>query len=133
MAVLSLLQFAHADLSCGIDCSMQSPPVLSILCRDNILLAWSSWSLGSTQTRLPMGFDLLNANFLSSSIFSLPLFVFFAGQASREAHLHLYFKPGPVASSCSPHQPSALGIHGKCLPWWHRLHYQERRVAEEVR
>lgn len=70
---------------------------------------------------------------LSSSIFSLPLFLFFAGQASREAHLHLYFKPRSAAGSCSPHQPIALGIHGKRLPWWHRLHHQERRVAEEVR
>ena len=73
----SLLQFAHADLSYGINYSRQSPPVLSILCRDSISLAWSSWSLGSTQTRIPVGFDLLNAKFLSSSIFSLPLFLFF--------------------------------------------------------
>jgi len=80
-----------------------------------------------------MGFDLLNMNFLSSLTFSLPLFLVFAGQASREAHLHLYFKPGPAASSFPSHQPTALGIHGKCLPWWHWLHYQERRVAEEVR
>lgn len=105
-----------------------------------LLLAWSSWSLGSTQTRTPVGLDILNADLLSSSHFILPFILFsfiylfiFVGQASREAHLHFYFKPGPVASSCSPHQPAALAIHGKCLPWWNWLHYQERRVAEEVR
>lgn len=73
----SLLPFAHADLSCGINHSMQSPPVLSVLCRESILLARSSWSLGTTQTRTSVGFDLLNTNFLSSSIFfpsSLPGF-----------------------------------------------------------
>ena len=30
---LSALQFAYADQSCGISHDMQSPPVLSILCR----------------------------------------------------------------------------------------------------
>lgn len=57
---------------------MQSPPVLSSLCRGSILLAWKFWSLGSTKTRIPAGFDLLNTKFLSSSILSpssLPVFL----------------------------------------------------------
>lgn len=51
------------------------PPGLCISCRETILLAWSSWSLGNAQTRIPVGFDLLNTSFLSSSVFSLPLFL----------------------------------------------------------
>jgi len=65
--------------------------------------------------------------------FVVVVVVVFVGQASREAHLHLHFKPGSAASSRSPHQPSVVGIHGERLPWWRWLHYQERRVAEEVR
>lgn len=36
-----------------------------------LLLAWSSWSLGSTQTRTPVGLDILNADLLSSSLLSV--------------------------------------------------------------
>lgn len=50
------------------------PPGLNISCRETILLAWSSWSLGKAQMRIPVGFDRLNTNFLSSSGFFLPLF-----------------------------------------------------------
>lgn len=74
------------------------------------------------------------ASRLSRQTFSLHLFSpsVFSGQASREAHLHLYFQPGAVASSCPAHQPPALGIHGKRLSRRHWLHYPEGRVAEEA-
>lgn len=50
-------------LSCGTNHSMQSPPLLSFFSRESTLLAWSLWSLGSIQTRTPVGLDLLDADF----------------------------------------------------------------------
>lgn len=53
-------------LSCGTNHSMQSPPLLSFFSRESTLLAWSLWSLGSIQTRTPVGLDLLDADFFVS-------------------------------------------------------------------